>query len=211
MTIRIIVVDDHSKVHMAIVALMDIYDDLQLVGHGNNGEDALQLCAEHNPDIVIMDVIMPKMNGIEATRLIHAQYPNIKVLALSSFQDSESVRGMLSAGAVGYILKTTSIEDLANTLRTVQAGKAIFSPEVTQALITPEPPKPLPETEDYHLTTREKEILRLMIEGKSNGEIAAILVISISTAKFHVSSVINKLGVTNRVEAVALALEKRLI
>jgi NarL family two-component system response regulator LiaR len=206
--IRIAVVDDHVKVHMGIEAALESFEDLELVAHGSNGQEALQLCADHRPDIVLMDVIMPEMNGIEATRAIHERFPGIKVLALSSFQDEEAIRAMLQAGAVGYVLKTSSIGDLAHTIRAAHAGKSVFSPEVTQVLLQP---AQTPPPQDFGLTPRERDILKLMAEGLNNREIAVALTISLSTAKFHVSSVLAKLGVTNRVEAVALALEKRLV
>ena len=206
--IRIAVVDDHVKVHMGIEAALELFEDLELVAHGSNGQEALQLCAEHRPDVVLMDVIMPGMNGIEATQAIHRQFPEIVVLALSSFQDEEAIRAMLQAGAVGYVLKTSLIDDLAHTIRAAYAGQSVFSPEVTQVLLQP---AQTPPPQDFGLTPREREILKLMAEGLNNREIAAALTISLSTAKFHVSSVLAKLGVTNRVEAVALALAKRLV
>jgi NarL family two-component system response regulator LiaR len=206
--IRIIVVDDHSKVHLGITAVIDASEGLELVAHGSNGHEALILCQDYNPDVVLMDVVMPDMNGIEATRLIRKQFPHIKVLALSSFQDDEAVREMLNAGAAGYLLKTSSIEDLAHTIRAVHAGKMIFSPEVTLALL--HPAKSVPR-QDFGLTPREREILKLLVEGRNNTEIAATLSISLSTVKFHASSIFGKLGVTNRVEAVALAVENRVV
>lgn len=206
--IRVAVVDDHLKIHIAIEAAVETFPDLELVAHGSNGKEALQLCADFRPDIVLMDVVMPEMNGIEATRAIHERYPTIRILALSSFQDEEGVRAMLEAGAVGYLLKTASIDDLAHTIRAAHAGKSVFSPEITQALLH----APVHEAPpDFGLTGREREVLKLLVEGLNNAEIAAALTISLSTAKFHVSSVFAKLGVTNRVEAVALAVEKKLV
>jgi NarL family two-component system response regulator LiaR len=167
----------------------------------------VQLCREYQPDIVLMDVVMPQMNGIEATRLIRQEFPDTKILALSSFEDEDSVRDMLLAGASGYLLKHGSIDDLADTIRAAISDKAVFSPEVTQALLrgTDGP------HHDYGLTSRELEILRLMIEGMSNTAIAETLTISPSTAKFHVGNVLSKLGVTSRVEAVAMAVAQNLV
>ncbi len=206
--IRVAVVDDHLRVHIAIEAAISTFEDLKLVAHGSNGREALQLCADYSPDIVLMDVVMPELNGIEATKAIHERYPNVKVLALSSFQDEDGVRAMLQAGAVGYVLKTSSIDDLAHTIRAAYAGKSVFSPEITHALLNVPRPEAPPE---YGLTAREREVLKLLVDGLNNAEIAAALTISLSTAKFHVSSVLAKLGVTNRVEAVALAVEKKLV
>ena len=206
--IRILVVDDHSKVHRGIIAAVETFDDLDLVAHGSNGLEAIQLCADYNPDVVLMDMVMPGMDGIQATQVIHERFPAIKVLALSSYQDEDGVRAMLQAGAVGYLLKTSSIDDLANTIRATAAGQVIFSPEVAQVLLKPPQSPPL---QDFGLTAREREILKLLAEGLNNGEIAAALTISLSTVKFHVSSVFAKLNVTNRVEAVARAIEKHLV
>lgn len=207
--IRIILVDDHIKVHRAIVAAIDFWDDFELVGQASNGEEALHLCEECQPDLVLMDVVMPVMDGIQATRAISEQFPHIKVLALSSFQDEDSVRAMMEAGAVGYLLKTSSIVDLAQTLRAAYSGTAVFSAEVTQALLHASPAAvPPPE---YGLTPREYEVLKLMIEGLNNRQIAEALVVSQSTAKFHVSSILAKLKVESRVEAVALAVEQNLV
>ncbi|HLY24868.1 MAG TPA: response regulator transcription factor [Aggregatilineales bacterium] len=208
--IRILLVDDHAIVHRAMAALVATFPDLEVVGHAKNGQEAIDLCGEVKPDVVVMDVIMPGMNGIEATRILHERYPEVKVLALSSFQDEATVREMLKAGASGYILKETFNDDVAATIRGVYEGKAIFSQEVAQTLFHSEVPPPGPG-KDYGLTAREREILHLLIEGKNNGEIAAALTISISTAKFHVRSIFAKLGVTNRVEAVALAVEEKLL
>ncbi len=206
--IRVMLVDDHSKIHRAISAVIEFLDDIVLVAQASNGEEAIQLCAQYEPDVVLMDVIMPGMDGIEATQVITGRYPQVKVLALSSFQDADSVREMVNAGAAGYVLKNSSIDDLANTIRTAYAGKSVFSAEVMQALLNPSSASP---AHDYGLTSREIEVLRLMVDGLNNREIAEKLVVSISTAKFHVSSILTKLNVGSRIEAVALAVEKNLV
>jgi NarL family two-component system response regulator LiaR len=208
--IRIVLVDDHIKVHRAIAAAIDVWDDLELVGQGSNGKEAVQLCEDYGPDVVLMDVIMPEMDGIDATRVISQRFPHIKVLALSSFQDEDSVRAMLEAGAVGYLLKSSSIDDLAQTIRTAHQGTAVFSAEVTQVLLRSSASPPVP-SRDYGLTPRESEVLKLMVEGLNNRQIAEALVVSQSTAKFHVSSILAKLKVESRVEAVALAVERKLV
>jgi len=210
-SIRILLVDDHSQVHLGIAAIIDIFDDLELVGHANNGEEAVKLANQTVPDVILMDVIMPKMDGIKATREIHKVHPDIKILALSSFQDEESVREMLKAGALGYVLKNSSIDDIAHTIRAAHAGKSVFSSEVTQVLMhsTPEE-SPKPRT-DFGLTPREMDVLRLLIKGHNNNQIADELIISLSTAKFHVSSILSKLNASSRVEAVALAIERNLV
>lgn len=206
--IKIVLVDDHIKIHRAISVAIEFWDDLELVGQASNGEEAIQLCADYQPDIVLMDVIMPGMDGIEATRAITQQFPQIKVLALSSFQDEDSVRAMMEAGAVGYLIKSSSIDDLAQTIRTAHGGTAVFSSEVTQVLLRSPSSGP---RHDYGLTPRETEVLKLMVEGLNNRQIAEALVVSQSTAKFHVSSILSKLQVESRIEAVALAVEQNLV
>jgi NarL family two-component system response regulator LiaR len=206
MTIRLLIVDDHAKVHMAISAMVSRLDDIDIVGQANDGEQALVLCEQVQPDVVLMDVIMPGMNGIDATYQIKERYPAIKVLALSSFKDEEPVRSMLKAGAIGYVLKDSSIGEIAHSIRAAYAGQSILAPEVIQMLLQPQG-----DPGAYDLTEREIEVLRLMVEGLNNSEIADRLIIGLSTAKFHVSNVLTKLGVTNRIEAVSLAVEKKLV
>jgi NarL family two-component system response regulator LiaR len=208
--IRIMLVDDHSQIHRGLGILQDTYSDLLLVAHASNGREAIQLCDEHLPEIIIMDVIMPIMGGIEATRLIHEQHPGIKILALSSFQDEESVREMIKAGAVGYILKNSSLEEIAGSIRAAYSGTSVFSAEVTHALFHSKVDSNHAR-EDFGLTTREVEILALMVKGYSNKQIAYELMISEPTVKFHVRNIIAKLKVSGRVEAVAVAMDKNLI
>jgi NarL family two-component system response regulator LiaR len=179
-----------------------------VVGQGSNGQEAIQLCEEHHPDIILMDVLMPVMDGIEATQLISERFPYVKVLVLSSFQDDDSIQAMLQAGAIGYLLKNSSIDDLAHTIRTANSGTSVFSAEVTQTLLQPAQNAP---KRDYGLTPREVEVLNLMVKGLNNRQIAETLVISQSTAKFHVSSILTKLDVSSRIEAVALAIEHNLV
>lgn len=211
MSIRLIVVDDHIKVHQGIAAIIEAFDDLEIVGHASNGQEAISLVAEHQPDLVLMDVIMPVMNGIEATRIIHEMLPDIRILALSSFQDGDSVRAMLNAGAVGYVLKNASIDDLVHTIRAAHSGKIVLSPEASALLLQPVSAPAAPKAGDFGLTQREREILKLVVTGKNNSEIAAQLIISLSTVKFHVSSIFAKLNVTNRVEAARVAMENGLL
>lgn len=214
MSIRLIVVDDHFRVHQGLEALEDVFDDLTIVGHASNGGEAIEQVAQLRPDVVLMDVIMPVMDGIEATQRIHSRFPSIKILALSSFQDTESVKAMIKAGAVGYVLKNATIDDLAHTIRAAHTGTIVLAPEfVSMLLNTPEQSddKPARRSEDFGLTQREREILKQVVAGKNNSEIAALLVISVSTVKFHVSSIFNKLSVTNRVEAARAALEHNLL
>ena len=208
--IKVLIVDDHAKIHRAISALIGILDDLLLVAQASNGEEAIQLCEEHMPDVILMDAIMPGMDGVQATRIITERFPSVKVLALSSFQDEEVIRDMMNAGAVGYLLKNSSINDLAQIIRTAHSGQAVFSPEVTQVMLNPSKSNPVP-AKSFGLTPREFDVLRLLVEGKTNPDIAEELTISFSTVKFHVSSILSKLQVSSRVEAVAIAIENNLV
>src|SRR5688572_15153457 len=205
--IRVLLADDHSKVHRTIASIINHLPDIDLVAQASSGAEAIQLCAEYQPDIVLMDVVMPEMDGIQATRLIHEQFPQIKILALSSFRDEESIRDMIKAGAVGYVLKGSSIDDLANTLRLTQRDMAVFSSDITSVLLH----RDTAPTEDYGLTEREFDILRLLVEGLNNRQIAEALTISRATVKFHLSSIFTKLNVSSRVEATVLAIAKNLV
>jgi two-component system, NarL family, response regulator LiaR len=205
--IRLILVDDHSKIHQAIRSLLSILDGIELVAQGSSGQEAVDLCDEFEPDVVLMDVIMPQMDGIEATRLIKARHPSIKILALSGFQDEDSVKAMLQAGAVGYVLKDMNIDSIGNSIRTAYEGKSVFSKEVMDTLLQP---RSMPQV-DYHLTRQETEVLKLVVRGHSNPEIANTLTISLSTVKFHVSNILQKLKVNNRTEAVSRAKEQKLV
>ena len=209
-TIRILLVDDHSQVHRSLSIIDDTYSDLILIAHASNGEEAIRQCDEHHPDVILMDVIMPVMDGIEATRIIYERHPEVKILALSSYQEEENVQEMMRAGAVGYILKNSSLEELVNSIRAVQSGKAVFSAEVTHALFAPKI-APVEAHEDYGLSSRELEVLVQMIKGSSNKQIAQTLAISEATVKFHVRGILAKLNVSGRVEAVAFAVEKNLV
>jgi DNA-binding NarL/FixJ family response regulator len=203
-------VDDHSQVHRGLSVLQDANTDLALVAHASNGKEAIELCEHEQPDVIIMDVVMPVMGGIEATQIIHTRYPQIKILALSSFQDQDSIQDMMRAGAVGYVLKNSSLAELANAIRAVHLGSSVFSGEITSALFQPKQDSPHPKN-DFGLTEREMDVLRLMVQGLNNKEIAYRLTVSEATAKFHVRGILAKLHVSGRVEAVALAVEKHII
>jgi NarL family two-component system response regulator LiaR len=206
--LRILLVDDHMVVRTGLSTVLAVYDDLKLVGEAGDGEEAIRLCERLQPDVVLMDLLMPKMDGVTATRIIKERWPRIQVIALTSFKEKEYVEGALKAGANGYLLKNVSAEELVSAIRRAVAGQPSLSPEAAQVLIQ-KVNEPAPPGQD--MTDREKEILALMVEGLSNNEIAARLVVSQSTAKFHVSNILSKLGVTTRTEAVALAVKYHLV
>ena len=206
--IRVLLVDDHAVVRSGLSAFLLAFDDLELVAEAGGGEEAVRLCEQCQPDVVLMDLVMPRMDGAAATRAIRERCPQIQVIALTSFKEKELVQGALEAGAIGYLLKNVTANELADAIRAAHAGRPTLAPEAAQVLIqaTREPPPP-----GFDLTPREREVLALMVEGLSNPEIAERLVVSTSTVKFHVSNILSKLGVTSRTEAVALALQEHLV
>lgn len=205
--IRVMVVDDHMMVRRGLGTVLKVYDDLELVGEADKGETAVQLCAQLHPDVVLMDMVMADMDGAAATRLIRKQCPDTQVIALTSFKDEILIQSALQAGAISYLLKDVSANELVEAIRAAHAGRATISPEATQALIQAARQDPVP---GHDLTEREREVLMLMVEGLNNTQIAARLTVSPSTIKSHVSSILAKMGVSSRTEAAALALRHKL-
>lgn len=204
--IRVFVVDDHAVVRGGLRLFLLAFQDLELVGEASSGEEAVHYCASNHPDVVLMDLMMPGMNGVEATRSLRRVSPNTQVVALTSFQDHQWVQDALEAGAIGYLLKTAQAAELAEAIRLAHAGKPVLAPEAASALIHQKNNTPLHQS----LTEREWEIYRLLLEGKTNADVAAQLVISISTVKYHVSRVLSKLGVASRAEAIAYGAQHHL-
>ena len=205
--IRIMLVDDHAVVRSGLSAFLTVNPDLELVGEAENGEQAVIRANLLKPDVILMDLMMPVMDGVAATRAIKQQNPGIQIVALTSFQEDELVQNALKAGAVGYLMKNVSSRELSAAIRAAKDGKMTLSPEAAQALVRAS--QQASETE--MLTEREREVLKLMVEGLNNAEIADRLVVSLSTVKYHISNILMKLGVDNRVAAVTMALQKKMV
>ena len=207
-TVRVLLVDDHTMVRRGLATFLQIFDDLVLVGEAANGDEALELCAELLPDVVLMDMLMPSMDGAEATRLIREQFPAIQVLILTSFKKDRMIQNALQAGAIGYLLKDVSADELAGAIRAAHAGKSTLASEVVQAIVHA---SNNPTTTDYDLTPREQDVLKLLVQGLTNTQIAAELFISPATIKSHVSHILSKFNVNSRTEAATLAVRQQLI
>lgn len=207
-TIRVMLVDDHDMVRRGLAAFLKAKTDLELVGEARDGREALQICERTQPDVILMDLLMPKMGGAEATQIILENFPGVHIIALTSFGEKELVQEALQAGAISYLLKNVSADDLAEAIRAAQAGRSTLAPEAFQALIEA---RSQPPSVGHDLTPREHEVLELLVEGLTNPEIAERLTVSRSTARAHVSHILSKLDVSNRAEAVALALKQGLV
>lgn len=206
--IRVLAVDDHELLRDGIRLSLLKYEDIELVGEARSGEDALQKCGQLLPDVVLMDMQLPRMDGIAATQAIKESHPEIQVLVLTSFVEKDLVQRAVQAGAVGYLTKGASKIEIAEAIRAAHAGKTTLSPEALQALIqaTKEPAKV-----GTDLTKRQREVLKLMVTGLNNKEIGEKLFLSSSTVSYHVSEILSKLGAANRAEASALAVQNGLV
>lgn len=206
--IRILLVDDHDMLRSGLAVFLLAYDDFELVGEAINGQDALEKCAELRPDVILMDLMMPGMDGVTAIRLIRERFQETQVIALTSFSEEKLVETALQAGAIGYLYKNVSVDELASAIRAARVGQPTLAPEATRFLIKKATQPSFTLGQD--LTERERDVLQLLVEGYNNLEIAKQLVVSRSTVKTHVSHILEKLGVNNRVEAVILAIRHKL-
>jgi DNA-binding NarL/FixJ family response regulator len=213
--IRVLIADDQELVRTGFRLIVESKGDIEVVGEATNGREAVALAKEHRPDVVLMDIRMPELDGIQATRQLTAEHrePPTRVLILTTFDLDEYVFDALRAGASGFLLKDAAASQLAAGVRMVAAGDALLAPTITRRLIeqftTTLPPEPPPGLDE--LTPRELEILRLVAQGKSNTEIATELVIGETTVKTHVARVQMKLGLRDRIQAVVLAYEAGII
>ncbi|MHB1318118.1 MAG: response regulator [Anaerolineae bacterium] len=206
--IRVLIVDDHAVVRSGLGAFLSAYPDLELVGEAANGEQALDRARALSPDVILMDLMMPVMDGVQAIAALRREGSTARVLALTSFAEDELVQRALAAGALGYLLKNVSHEKLVEAVRQAYAGRSTLSAEATAALIRKaQAPPPL----GHDLTPREREILPLLTRGLNNPQIAAALFVSEATVKTHVSNILSKLGAASRTEAATLAVQHGLV
>ncbi len=206
--VRVMLVDDHNVVRSGLATFLGAFDDLELVAEARNGKEAVRICREKKPDVILMDLMMPEMDGIAATQAILAEYPETKIIAMTSFEDEQLVQGVLAAGAISYLIKNVTSDELAKAIREAASGRSTLSPEAARVLIQATRPASHPT---FDLTEREREVLQLVVKGHSNQQIAERLVISLATAKAHISNILSKLGVSSRAEAIAYAIKHKII
>jgi NarL family two-component system response regulator LiaR len=208
--IKVVFVDDHEMVRIGVSSYLSAQPDIKVIGEADNGKKGVELCLELRPDVILMDLVMNEMDGIEATREIIASWPEAKIIIVTSFLDDEKVYPALEAGATSYLLKTSKASEIAGAVRATFHGQSILEPEVTGKMMMKMRQKDVTHAHD-HLTSREMEILMLMAEGKSNQEIADELFIALKTAKTHVSNILSKLEVQDRTQAVIYAFKHSLV
>ena len=206
--IQVMIVDDHPMVRDGLKVFLSVSPGMECSGEASSGEEALDLCRAVKPDVVLMDLLMPGMGGVAAIQAIRQRLPQVRIIALTSFAEPDLVQQAIRAGAVGYLLKNMTMGDLAEAIRAAYAGRSVMAPEATAAMMQA---LSQPAGESIDLTERERQILSLMVDGLSNQEIAYRLVISESTARFHVSNILAKLGVNNRTMAVRTAIQLKLV
>jgi DNA-binding NarL/FixJ family response regulator len=215
-TIKVMLAEDQELIRSSLQIVLSIEEDLEVVGAAENGEQAVSLCAERKPDIILMDINMPVMNGIDATRTIKKQHPHIKMIVLTTFQEMDIVMEALQAGAEGYLLKAIDTKDLIAGIRVVARGGALITQEVAKALFQehinkPDPGKASSAEGKYMLSSRELEVLRCLADGLSNQVIAEKLYLSTGTVKNYISNLYSKLDVAGRMEAVLKAQKEKLL
>ncbi len=210
MMIKVLFVDDHEMVRIGVSAYLSAQSDIEVIGEADNGLKAVELAMELRPDIILMDLVMPEMDGIEATKRIIEKWPEAKIIIVTSFLDDEKVYPALEAGATSYMLKTSKASEIARAVRSTFQGQSVLEPEVTGKMMEKLRRPKVTELHDQ-LTNREMEILLLMTQGKTNQEIADELYIALKTAKVHVSNILSKLAVQDRTQAVIYAFKHSLV
>lgn len=207
-TIRVLIADDHALVRNGLMMFLGSCADIEVVGQAENGEEAVEACATLKPDVVLMDLMMPELDGIGATRAILHANPKVRIIALTSFKEDERIYTAVKAGIVGYLLKDCTADELASAIRDVYAGKTTIPPEYLQAALRVAENL---NSRQFQLSDREHDVLLLIVRGFSNRQIAQNLTLGESTIKFHVSNILSKLGVATRAEAVAMAIQHNLV
>ncbi|CAH0193017.1 NarL family two-component system response regulator LiaR [Peribacillus sp. V2I11] len=210
MMIKVLFVDDHEMVRIGVSAYLSAQSDIEVIGEADNGLKAVELAMELRPDIILMDLVMPEMDGIEATKRIIEKWPEAKIIIVTSFLDDEKVYPALEAGATSYMLKTSKASEIARAVRSTFQGQSVLEPEVTGKMMEKLRRPKITQLHDQ-LTNREMEILLLMTQGKTNQEIADELYIALKTAKVHVSNILSKLAVQDRTQAVIYAFKHSLV
>ncbi|WP_211746605.1 response regulator transcription factor [Paenibacillus sp. Marseille-Q4541] len=203
--IKVLLVDDHEMVRIGLAAVLDTEDGIEVIGEAGSGEEGIRLAKEYNPDVVLMDLVMDGMDGIETTRELLKLQPECKVIVLTSYLDDEKMYPVIEAGAFSYLLKTSRATEIADAIRAADRGQSVLESQVASKMMNRfrQPPAPMKAHED--LTDREMDVLRLLAQGKSNQDIADTLIIGIKTVKFHVTNILAKLGVDDRTQAAIYA------
>jgi two-component system, NarL family, response regulator LiaR len=210
--IRLVIVDDHAVVRQGLKAFLATEDDIELLGEASNGREAIAQAEMHMPDVVLMDLVMPELDGIGATAAIKEKFPHMEVLVMTSFIEDEKIFGAMRAGATGYVLKDSDPEDVVRAIRSAAAGESPLDPRVVRRLMQEfNPPKGKVESAPEALSEREIDVLKLVAKGFSNHQIAEVLIISPKTAKTHVSNILSKLGLASRTQAAVYALREGLV
>ncbi|GAB6927183.1 two-component system response regulator LiaR [Paenibacillus sp. JCM 10914] len=203
--IKVLLVDDHEMVRIGLAAVLGTEDNIEVVGEAGSGEEGIRLAQEYHPDVVLMDLVMDGMDGIETTRQLMKQFPNLKVIVLTSYLDDEKMYPVIEAGAFSYLLKTSRASEVADAIRAAARGQSVLESQVASKMMN-RFRHPQNETAAHHdLTDREMEVLRLLAQGKSNQDIADDLIIGIKTVKFHVTNILSKLSVEDRTQAAIYA------
>lgn len=206
--IRVMIADDYDILRSGVAVSLRMFPDIQIVAEAATGDEAIKLCDKMAIDVILMDLVMPGTNGVTAIKRIHERHPDIKIIALTSYDNEEYVEQAIHGGAISYLLKNLTANELAEAIRKAHNGKSMLAKEASQALVNA---TRRPSIDSLKLTRREREVLRLMVQGASNSEIARTLTVSESTAKKHVSNVLIKMNVSSRTEAVAFALQNRIM